>query len=52
MIGKGKEYEEGNHRLIFEGTYLYGKRHGRGKEYFKSKEIYSAFYGDIKKYIY
>ena len=32
--GKGfvKEYSKG--RLTFEGQYLYGKRNGKGKEYF------------------
>ena len=30
--GKGKEYDEYG-RLIYEGEYLNGKRHGKGKEY-------------------
>ena len=32
IIGEGKEYND-NGILIFEGEFLYGKRHGKGKEY-------------------
>ena len=34
---KGKEYA--NNRLIFEGEYLYGKRNGKGIEYYKDGKI-------------
>ena len=30
---KGKEYNNYNNRLCFEGGYLNGKRNGKGKEY-------------------
>ena len=36
--GIGKAYEDG--RLIYEGEYLNGIRHGKGKEYFDTGEIY------------
>ena len=32
--GFGKEYKLGTNRLIFEGEYINGKRHGKGKEYY------------------
>ena len=31
--GKGKEYDSYNNKLIYEGEYLNGKRHGLGKQY-------------------
>ena len=31
--GKGKEYDNYNDSLVFEGEYLKGKRNGKGKEY-------------------
>jgi len=34
----GKEYEF--NRLIYEGEYLNGIRHGKGKEYYDTGEIY------------
>ena len=34
-MGKGKEYDEYDGELIFEGEYLNGKRNGKGKEYNK-----------------
>ena len=30
----GKEYDDYSGKLIFEGEYLNGKRHGKGKEYY------------------
>jgi len=42
MNGNGKEYYEG--KLEFEGQYINGKRHGKGKEY--SYEGYLSFEGE------
>ena len=36
--GKVKEYDEFD-KLVFEGEYLNGKRHGKGKEYNKYGEL-------------
>ena len=35
----GKEYDDYSGKLIFEGEYLNGKRHGKGKEYYDSGEL-------------
>ena len=37
--GIGKEYSGETDRLIFEGEYLNGKRHGKGKEYDSKERI-------------
>ena len=34
--GHGKEYSLNTKKLIFEGKYLNGKRHGKGKEYYEN----------------
>ena len=34
MNGKGKEYDEYNNELIYEGEYKKGRKNGKGKEYF------------------
>ena len=34
--GNGKEYSLNTNKLIFEGKYLNGKRHGKGKEYYEN----------------
>ena len=40
LTGKGKEYTSSNKKiLLYEGEYLNGKRHGKGKEYFDNGEI-------------
>ena len=36
---KTKEYDRYNDCLIYEGEYLNGKRNGKGKEFFSSKEL-------------
>ena len=36
---KGKEYNSYNDKLLFEGEYLNGKRHGKGREYDKHFNI-------------
>ena len=36
-IIEGKEYDGLNHSLKYEGEYLYGKKHGNGKEYFNGE---------------
>ena len=35
--GIGKEYDDG--RLIYEGEFLFGKRHGEGKKYYNNNKI-------------
>ena len=37
---KGKEYMCYNDKLIYEGGYLNGKRNGKGKEYYKVKNVH------------
>ena len=40
LTGKGKEYTSSNKKiLLYEGEYLNGKRHGKGKEYFDNGKI-------------
>ena len=39
-----------NNRLIFEGEYLNGKRHGKGKEYDNNKIIFEGEYLNGKKH--
>ena len=46
--GKGKEYDI-NSNLIFEGEYLYGEKHGIGKEYINGELIYEGLYFFGKK---
>ena len=55
--GKGKEYNNYNNKLIFEGEYIYGKRHGIGKEYdcdgkllFEGKYLNNKRNGNGKEY--
>ena len=38
-LGKGKEYDDSNNKLIFEGEYKNGKRNGKGKEYFSKENL-------------
>ena len=47
--GLAKEYNSFTDDLIFEGDYLNGKRHGKGKEYFQNKLIYEGDYANGKK---
>ena len=37
--GIGKEYNLLNNKLLFEGQYVNGKKHGKGKEYFENGNI-------------
>ena len=51
MHGKGKKYNW-NGKLIFEGEFLNGKRHGKGKEYdeLNDKLIFEGEYKNGKKF--
>ena len=40
LIRKGKEYNYDNGKLYFEGEYLNGERHGKGKEYYDNGKLY------------
>ena len=50
--GKGKEYiyTEYSGKLIFEGEYLDGKRHGNGKEYYSNNLIFEGKYLNGKRH--
>ena len=37
-------------KLLFEGKYLNGKKHGKGKEYYNGKLIFEGEYSNDKKY--
>ncbi len=39
LNGKGKEYLKYNHKIIFEGEYLKGKRNGIGREYYDNGKL-------------
>ena len=39
--GTGKEYDIYD-QLIYEGEFLNGKRHGKGKEYYANKLVYEG----------
>ena len=46
----GKEYNNYNNNLIFEGEYLNGKRwNGKGKEFHKNKLIFEGEYLNGKR---
>ena len=49
---KGKEFNNG--LLIFEGEYLNGERHGKGKEYYNKGKIRfeGEYINNIKEYYY
>ena len=48
--GKVKEYNSINSELEFEGEYLNGKRHGKGKEYdFDDKLLFAGDYLNGKR---
>ena len=49
--GKGKEYNNYNGKLKFEGEYLNGERHGKGKEYKNGQVIFEGDYLNGKKII-
>ena len=42
--GKVKEYYDWNGKLEFEGEYLNGKRHGKGKKYYNGELIFEGEY--------
>ena len=44
-----KEYNSYTDDLIYEGEYLNGKRHGKGKEYLNNKLIYEGEYLNGKR---
>jgi antitoxin component YwqK of YwqJK toxin-antitoxin module len=46
IIGLGREYKMKTNKLIFEGTYLNGKRNGIGKEYYDNGKL--KFEGEYK----
>ena len=51
--GKGKEYDYYSGKLIYEGEYLNGRRHGKGKEYNDRGEyklIFEGIYKNDKKW--
>jgi len=51
--GKIREYNKRG-KLIYEGEFLNGKRHGKGKEYDNHGKVYEVEYNDgknIKKYL-
>ena len=54
---KGKKYDRYIDELIFEGEYLNGKRHGKGKEYWEDIEFEGEYlngkrHGKGKEYNY
>ena len=49
LNGKGKEYGD-QLNLIFEGEYLNGERHGKGKEYDADKLIFEGEYKNGKRW--
>ena len=48
--GNGKEYKIGTDDLLFEGEYLNGKRHGKGKEYLHNHLIFEGEYLNGKRH--
>ena len=46
---KGKEYNSYNDEMLFEGTYLNGKRNGKGKEYKENCLVFEGSYLNGKR---
>ena len=48
--GKGRQYDDINGKLIYEGEYLGGEREGKGKQYFQGRLEYEGEFKNNKKW--